>query len=186
MISYFGLLDRVLEDRDLTQDEFEALHFLAAEWGISQEVASDLHRHYLDNLRRLALADGIVTASERNDIEIVAELLGVPLDLVPPAQPARSISVVPANPSRLLVGQTVCFTGESVCTIDSEPLDRATQEMLATRAGLIVKSGVSSKLDILVLADPDSMSGKARRARKLGVRRIAEPVFWRQIGLEID
>ncbi|MEO6350774.1 MAG: hypothetical protein ABIP53_08985 [Candidatus Limnocylindrales bacterium] len=45
---------------------------------------------------------------------------------------------------------------------------------------------LSSKLSILVLADPGSMSGKARRARELGVRRIAEPVVWRLIGVEID
>jgi len=53
-------------------------------------------------------------------------------------------------------------------------------------AGLTVKSGVSRKLNLLVLADPDSQSGKARKAAELSVRRIAEPVFWRLAGVPVD
>jgi hypothetical protein len=34
--------------------------------------------------------------------------------------------------------------------------------------------------------DPDTKSGKARKAAELGVRRMAEPVFWRTLGVEID
>lgn len=85
-----------------------------------------------------------------------------------------------------LAGQTVCFTGESVCTLLGVPLSRETQESLAAWAGLTVKAGVSRKLDLLVLADPDSQSGKARKAAELGVRRIAEPVFWRLAGVPVD
>jgi hypothetical protein len=38
----------------------------------------------------------------------------------------------------------------------------------------------------LVLSDPDSLSGKARKAAKYGVRRIAERAFWCAIGVSID
>jgi hypothetical protein len=48
------------------------------------------------------------------------------------------------------------------------------------------KDRVSGRLDILVLADVESQSGKARKAAVLGVRRIAEPVFWRLIGVPVD
>jgi len=37
-----------------------------------------------------------------------------------------------------------------------------------------------------VVADPDSLSGKARKARAYGTRIIAEATFWRMIGIEID
>jgi hypothetical protein len=38
----------------------------------------------------------------------------------------------------------------------------------------------------MVLADPASMSGKARKAAAYGVRRVAEPIFWRMAGVTID
>lgn len=38
-------------------------------------------------------------------------------------------------------------------------------------------SAVSRKTKLVVAADPDSESGKARRARELGIALIAEPVF---------
>ena len=31
-----------------------------------------------------------------------------------------------------------------------------------------------------------SMSGKAKKAREYGVRVIAEPVFWRLVGVDVD
>jgi DNA polymerase-3 subunit epsilon len=44
---------------------------------------------------------------------------------------------------------------------------------------------VSGKTDVLVCADPDpdSQSGKARKARALGVRMIGEAVFWESLPL---
>ena len=53
---------------------------------------------------------------------------------------------------------------------------RDDQAFLAASAGLRVKSNVSGRLDVLVLADAESQSGKAREAAELGVRRMAEPV----------
>ena len=85
-----------------------------------------------------------------------------------------------------LKGMSVCFTGGSVCSIRGVRLSREDQERLATQAGLDVRQSVSSRLDILVLANPDSQSTKAERAARLGVRRIAEPAFWRMAGVEVD
>jgi DNA polymerase-3 subunit epsilon len=44
---------------------------------------------------------------------------------------------------------------------------------------------VTKKLDLLVLADPNSTSGKARQAREYGVRLVAETAFWEMIGVEV-
>jgi hypothetical protein len=85
-----------------------------------------------------------------------------------------------------LHGQSVCFTGGSVCSIRGVRLSREDQERLARQAGLDVRQSVSTKLDILVLANPDSHSTKAQRAAQLGVRRIAEPAFWRMAGVAVD
>jgi NAD-dependent DNA ligase len=83
-------------------------------------------------------------------------------------------------------GQSVCFTGGSVCSIRGIRLSREDQERLALQAGLDVRQSVSARLDILVLANPDSHSTKAQRAAQLGVRRIAEPAFWRMAGVVVD
>jgi DNA polymerase III subunit epsilon len=94
--------------------------------------------------------------------------------------------VAPVTRSESLAGKSVCFTGGSVVTIGGAKLTRENHEQLAAEAGLIVHSGVSHGLDLLVMADPDSQSGKAQKADQYGTRRIAEPAFWRAIGVQID
>jgi DNA polymerase-3 subunit epsilon len=58
--------------------------------------------------------------------------------------------------------------------------------MHATNAGLIVATGVTKRLGILVLADPESESGKARKAREYGTRLLATSTFWGMIGVSVD
>jgi DNA polymerase-3 subunit epsilon len=177
---YLDLLDRVLEDRRITDDEIRALAAVAQEWDLDVSTIAALNAAYLGGVWNLALADGIVTDAERRDLVIVAELLGVPLEDPVELKPQRRAS------SCELAGKSVCFTGASVVTIRGVEPTRQDQERLARDAGMVVKDTVSGKLDILVLADPDSRSGKAKKADELGVRKMAEPVFWRALGVEID
>lgn len=69
-----------------------------------------------------------------------------------------------------------------VGTFDGRPITRDDAHRLAADAGLTVKANVSKGLDVLVVADPDTQSGKATKARQLGTRVMAEPVFWQAIG----
>jgi DNA polymerase-3 subunit epsilon len=178
--AYLGLLDRVLEDRKISDHEVSALASVAAEWGIGCEAARSPHAAYLCGVSNLARADGIITDAEAHDLAILAELLGVPLEA--PAQAA----VAPVSHAEDLTGRSVCFTGASVVSIQGLFLGRADQVRLAAKAGLVIKGSVSKKCDILVLADPDSRSGKSKMADDLGIRKIAEPVFWRMLGVPID
>ena len=178
--AYLALLDRVLEDRKITDHEVSALASVAAEWDIGRDVVRSLHAAYLGGAWDLARADGVITNAEAHDLAILAELLGVPLD------EAASPPAAPVGHAEDLRGRSVCFTGASVVSIRGLSLERDDQERFATEAGLIVKSSVSRKCDILVLADPDSRSGKSKLADELGVRKIAEPVFWRMLGIPID
>ena len=180
-LSYLELLDRVLEDRRVTEDEVDALAMIAEEWHLPAGGIRRLHASYLQGVWGLARADGVVTEAEHRDLEILTELLGVSVEEAE-TEPTTTAAVRRED----LTGRSVCFTGESVCTIDGALLSRDDQEALAEEAGLVVKSGVSSKLDVLVLADPDSKSGKSRKADELGVRKMAEPVFWRTLGVQID
>jgi DNA polymerase-3 subunit epsilon len=183
-LAYLALLDRVLEDRVVTNDEVEGLAEVARLWQIPSAAAAALHHEYLSDAWELAWADGIITPAERRDLRMLAELLGVPLEDHAPHPRRRTASF--AAVASEFAGRSICFTGESVCSMDGAEFDRATQEELAAERGLLIKQGVSSKLDILVLADPDSQSAKARKARELGVRMMAEAVFWRALGVPID
>ena len=73
-------------------------------------------------------------------------------------------------------GNTVCFTGQLSSSVKGQLIDREFAHSLAIEKGLIVKKGVSKKLDLLVVADPNSQSSKARKARDYGVKIIAEAV----------
>ncbi|MCD6497714.1 MAG: DNA polymerase III subunit epsilon, partial [Deltaproteobacteria bacterium] len=74
---YLELLDRVLEDRRVTQDEVDSLKMLAQDLGLNGKVLDALHRAYLEDLVLVAWSDGVVTPSERKDIKQVAKLLNI-------------------------------------------------------------------------------------------------------------
>ena len=65
-------------------------------------------------------------------------------------------------------------------------MTRERASRLAAEAGLVVLPRVTKKLDLLVLTDPHSTSGKARKAREYGTRLIAETAFWAMIGVEVQ
>jgi NAD-dependent DNA ligase len=69
-----------------------------------------------------------------------------------------------------LVGQSFCFTGAM-----SKP--RKELEQMAIQAGADIKKSVSKGLTYLVIADPNSNSSKAQKARKLGTECISEETF---------
>lgn len=84
------------------------------------------------------------------------------------------------------LGTTVCFTGALKATIDGYAVTRDQAHEFARGAGLVVLDSVTKKLEVLVVADPQSASGKAKKARSYGTRIIAEAVFWQVIGIPVD
>lgn len=87
---------------------------------------------------------------------------------------------------RSLAGISVCFTGALTCYHEGELVTRDRACELAEAAGMVVAPRVTKKLDMLVVADPDSLSGKARKAREYGTRIVAETAFWSMIGVEVS
>lgn len=192
LLAYTELLDRVLEDRHISADEGDALFDLAEEWGISAAGVRAAHGRYVHQLAIAAAADGVVTDAERRDLELVARLLGVDTQalgsaLIQALKGAKTAPVVPPPPmpGESLAGKRVCFTGELLCRYRGQPLTREVAEELATNAGLTVADSVTKKLDLLVVADPHTQSGKAKKARQYGIRVMHEPVFWRAVGVEV-
>lgn len=165
---YLNLLDRVLEDRRITVDEAESLVEFAQELGLGREHVEALHTSYVARLCEVIRRDGVVTDLEHSDLEKVADLLNVAdwrelLD----GNKAGDTSV---GVGGLRSGMSVCLTGEM--SVPRTDLVQRCKEL-----ELEVKTSVSKNLDVLVVADSDSMSTKARKARELGTRMVSEAVF---------
>jgi DNA polymerase-3 subunit epsilon len=192
-LAYTALLDRVLEDRRLDEVECLALLNLATHWGLSGAQVRELHTAYLGQLAQAAAADGVVTEVERQDLLQVAQLLGETSATVDDmlAETTRSPAGRARAPDTLLAraplaGKRVCFTGELQCRLHGEPIPRSTAAELAADHGLVVVESVTKKLDLLVVADPFTQSGKAKTARRYGVRIMHEPVFWQALGITVE
>ena len=190
---YLVLIDRILEDRVIDSFEEEALVAIAEEWDLSLEQINRAHKQYLYRLSLAALDDGIVTEFEMSDIYLVAQLLGQDAAtadyLMAKAKSDVELAMQRSNPAAAeesLQGMSVCFTGKLLCTIQGQEISREVAERLALGAGLTAASGVTKKLDLLVVADPNTQSGKAKKARKYGTRILADSVFWNKIGIIVD
>ena len=190
---YLVLIDRILEDRVIDSYEEETLVAVAEEWNLSIEQINDAHRQYLYRLSLAALDDGIVTQSEMQDLYLVAQLLGqdaaIADAILAKAKSEVESALQRSNPSSAVEsfqGMSVCFTGKLLCTIEGQEISREVAERLAAGAGLNTASGVTKKLDVLVVADPNTQSGKAKKARKYGTRILADSVFWNKIGVTVD
>ncbi|MGH2661979.1 MAG: 3'-5' exonuclease [Actinomycetota bacterium] len=74
---YLDLLDRALEDQQVTEAEADALRVTAQRWGISMEEVVGAHHSYLESLVTAAVQDGKVTGTERRELEAVTRLLAI-------------------------------------------------------------------------------------------------------------
>jgi len=188
--SYLELLDRALEDRRLTETEAAGLAETAAEWGLDQDQVKAVHDHYFKTLLDAAMADNVVTDAERHDLQLVGALLGFdPRDVGHRIDSAkrtgRSRRPEPTGEPSSLDGMSVCFTGALDARIRGERVTREMAHRLAEEAGLVVRKGVTKNLDILVVADPDTETSKAVKARANGTRVMAEAAFWAALGISV-
>jgi DNA polymerase III subunit epsilon len=180
---YLEVLDRAIEDRRLNEQEQAELSEVAKTLNLSASRVRALHGDYVGTLIALAKRDRLVTERERHDLILVAEALGIPGIEKLIDRPYTEQSSMAEDSLR---GQRVCFTGTLICSHEGRQVTRELAQQLAENAGLVVAPRVTKKLDILVVADPDSVSGKALKAREYGVRIVAETAFWPMLGVEIN
>ena len=171
---YLNLLERVLEDRRIDRSEADQLIDLADRLMIPKAQLGAIHATYFSSICEHALSDGSVSTDEEADLKSVAELLAVGdwREIVNVSSPRAARG---STPSRIPPGTTVCFTG-SMKYPRQKCLD------MASAAGLVTVDHVTKSLDVLVIADPDSQSNKARAAKKYGIRIIAATAFFDLIG----
>ena len=193
VLAYLTLIDRVLDDRTIDANEDDTLVSAALEWGLTTAQIFDAHRSYMHNLAVQALTDGVVSDAERHDLHIVAKLLGHDESGLDDALESAALQLSAASGGTMQVyvgnelsGKTVCFTGELQTSIKGHPITRDIAEALAQQAGLVIANSVTKKLDVLVVADPNTQSGKAKKARDYGIRILSDAVFWKLIGVTVD
>lgn len=174
--SYLEVLDRVLLDRELSLHEEAELVSAAISLGLSREDAQYCHRLYLSSLAKVAKEDGVITLAERHELVKVAGLLGLHEADVEAALSTPLPSEVECQSLEfsLAPGDCIVFTGQHL------NWDRGGMEQQARELGLKPTASVSKKTRLVVAADPDSLSSKARRARALGVPIVGYP-FYRQL-----
>ena len=174
--SYLGVLEEALLDGYLSAHEEDALVELAVALGLERDQLAAVHMTYLDSMAIAAWSDAVVTEQERGDLLEVARMLGLPTTLVDIALVrAERFALARRGSSqfRLIAGDQVVFTGQL-----SVPRDQLVD--LVEQSGLVVGS-VTRQTKLVVAADPDSTSGKAAKARTLGIPVVTEAAFARLV-----
>ncbi|WP_262852911.1 exonuclease domain-containing protein [Mumia quercus] len=174
---YLAVLDAALADRYLSADEIAALSALADALGLTAVDTDRLHRDYVDALARVALADHILTDDERADLAHIVELLELPAGTDTEAL-ARAAGDGTSAELRLTVDDLVVFTGEF-----DEP--RSVWMERATAVGLRVHNAVTKKVSLVIAADVDSLSGKAKKARGYGITVVSLEEFEKALALGV-
>lgn len=173
ILQYMDLLDWVLDDLIVTEDERKHMNFLAEELQLSSEDVSLAHERYFAAMVAGAEKDGIVTEEEHAALESVALALGISTARVP------AVSDAYCGSAELPEGAKICFTG-SFADVDGNPISKKELASLAEQCGFkTVDSVTKSNCDAVVAVDPNSASGKAKKARAYGKPVIAVEQFWR-------
>ncbi len=160
-MSYLDALSSGLSDLHLSEMEIAHLDEWAGFLGLTLEQRQKAHQSYFDSFVTAAERDGIITNEEKRLIDQLGLILEVKHD---------PILVSPQSDSSVLApGTRVCFTGSAKDSSGSE-LVRSELELLATSKGLVPVDTVSKTgCDVLIAADKNSMSGKAKKAKGWGM-----------------
>ena len=162
IVQYMDLLDWAFDDLILTEDERKHLNFLALELELTSTDVTSAHEQYFASMIAGAEKDGIITVGEHTALTSVARALGMSLSRIP------AISEVNSYECDIPAGSAICFTGSFVDS-DGNKLSKDALGSLAQQCGFTVVSSVTkSKCDCVVAVDPNSSSGKAKKARDYG------------------
>lgn len=169
VVAYMDMLDWVVDDLIIDQTEDVSLIQAAASLGMGWSQIRSAHEIYMQSLVDAALRDGVVTEDEHKLMTSVAALLGVHVEIPGvTAQPDPTVALTP--------GMRVAFTGTAV--VDGELISRDDLCRQAIAANLSPVPTVTKKgCDLVVAADPASLSGKAKNARSWGIPIISVEAF---------
>lgn len=187
---YLDALYETLSDRIISTDDLRKLELLIEEFNLAKEDVLELHKQYVKEIIKVYLQDGKISEFEADDLKNISRLLGVGMKdleyLIEESRKDAHISSQQINPIKSLEGKTICFTGELRARINGRRVGRSKAQSIAQQQGMVIKRNVTKTLDYLVSANPSSMSGKSEQARKYGKTVLAEPEFWRLLGINVE
>lgn len=166
--AYRSELTRALIDRHISRTEMRQLEHTAIASGLGADDVEAINEEFTRQLAIEAWSDGVITDNEREELTAVAEALGVDLARVQSLLDEPQAGTAPVQ-FALQPGDRIALTG--AMDIPQEEWVRR-----ATAAGLHVGQ-VTKQCALLVAANPDSMSGKAQKARKYGIPIVGEMKF---------
>lgn len=192
--TYRGLLDRFLVNQRLSRHELHALAQAAADLRLGRDDCARIHGRYMSALAQSAWDDGMMAYAERDQLHRIADVLGVAAP-EPSGRNGRIAAtssrhahdsqptVANANPLRfrLREGDHIVLTGQ-MGRLRAEWVD------LLTALGIVVAPSVTRRVKLLVAADVDSESTKARKARDYGIPIVGEDWLERAVanGIDVD
>ena len=161
LMSYMDALTSALSDLRLDAMEQTSLREWADALGLSESDVQRAHETYLSEFVSASERDGIITDLEKKQIESLAQALNVTFNLNEKFTNFPEVKFWP--------GMKICFTGTALGT-DGKELSREHLEKHATERGFLPVDGVTKKgCDLLVAADINSMSSKAKKAKEWGI-----------------
>lgn len=177
LLQYLDALDWALDDCHIDDRERAAIEDLASSLGISAEQRHQAHHSYLSSIIAAAERDGVITETEHQLISQIAEVLAIDDVIVP------QVTQLPVA-SSLHSGMRICFTGNAI--VEGASVPRSFLEETAALFGMQPVGSVTRRgCDLLVVADPSSQSGKARKAREFGIPVMTVVDFLNQTGKDV-
>ncbi len=82
--------------------------------------------------------------------------------------------------------KVIALTGQGRTTIYGVPIDRNAQTMLVKWAGCDLLPRLTKKTHLLVVADPNEVTGNLQKAKEYGIETISELDFLAQVGLPAE
>ena len=165
---YLEHLSRTLEDGLLTQVEVDQLITLATEIGLGVDEVGRLHIRFFEQIAEKVWDDGVMTNAEKEHLVFVGEALGI-------SSISVERSLLPRDKSTV---KALFDEGSEVCLTGTMRPDKAATRALLESNGVLVSDGVSKRTTAVVAADPDSMSGKASKARSYGIPVYSAEYVW--------
>lgn len=140
---------------------------LCKKFNISRESAATAAKAVLENLIANAEANGTTSLVEKEKIENYASLFKMELDLE--IGQDKEVLIVP--------GMKVCLTGSPPAEEEFAHLTKSELRKVLTSHRLEEVPSITKKCQLVVAFNKESLSGKAKRARELGIPVISSQEF---------
>lgn len=179
---YAELVEKSIEDKVVNNRELLEIQEFINAHNITDEDAQNINQQIFRNYCAVANSDFVITEDEKLELEIIGKLLSIDKELAQNLlQKVTSEGQKPKLLNENFSGKSVCFSGDINVEINGKIYTRNEIEWIAEEKNMILKSGVSKQLDLLVVADTQTQSGKAKKAREYDIRILSGNDFLNKV-----